>query len=85
MGALIQRAKDRILNAIELRKIVIKSKDTYSKYNRWELNENRWIIIEESYRNDLKYLIELGILDESAIHYLFFEQYDKIIEKLNGK
>lgn len=85
MGALIQRAKDRILNAIELRKIVIKSKDTYSKYNRWELNENRWIIIEESYRNDLKYLIELSILDESAIHYLFFEQYDKIIEKLNGK
>lgn len=85
MGALIQRAKDRILNAIELRKIVIKSKDTYSKYNRWELNENRWIIIEESYRNDLKYLIELGILDECAIHYLFFEQYDKIIEKLNGK
>ena len=85
MEALIQRAKDRILNAIELRKIVIKSKDTYSKYNRWELNENRWIIIEESYRNDLKYLIELGILDESAIHYLFFEQYDKIIEKLNGK
>lgn len=85
MGALIRRAKDRILNAIELRKIVIKSKDTYSKYNRWELNENRWIIIEESYRNDLKYLIELGILDESAIHYLFFEQYDKIIEKLNGK
>ena len=51
----------------------------------WELNENHWIIIEEQYRNDLNYLIELGILDEHTIHYLFFEQYDKIIEKLNGK
>ena len=33
----------------------------------------------------LDYLIEQKILDEYTMDYLFFEQYDKIIEKLNGK
>lgn len=85
MGALKQMAKDRILKAIRLRDIVTKSKNTYSKFSRWELNESHWITIDEQYRNDLNYLIEQKILDEYTLDYLFFEQYDKIIEKLNGK
>lgn len=85
MGALKQMAKDRILKAIRLRDIVTESKNTYSKFSRWELNESRWITINEQYRNDLDYLIEQKVLDEYTLDYLFFEQYDKIIEKLNGK
>ena len=85
MGALKQMTKDRILKAIRLRDIVTKSKNTYFKFSRWELNESRWITINEQYRNDLDYLIEQKILDEYTLDYLFFEQYDKIIEKLNGK
>jgi hypothetical protein len=85
MGALKQMVKDRILKAIRLRDIVTKSKNTYSKFSRWELNESRWITINEQYRNDLDYLIEQKILDEYTMGYLFSEQYDKIIEKLNGK
>ena len=85
MGDLKQMAKDRILKAIRLRDIVTKSKNTYSKFSRWELNESRWITINEQYRNDLDYLIEQKILDEYTMGYLFSEQYDKIIEKLNGK
>lgn len=44
MGVLIQQAKDRILKAIRLRDIVTKSKNTYSRFSRWELNESHWII-----------------------------------------